>query len=445
MKNQPDYLRRTVLILSGAATVLAGAHCSAQDIFYSEGLPTGVLGERPGLTLGRWNFHGGVDASALYNDNVRLRAAEPVDDFIFSISPHVRTRTEGPHGRTFSLMYRPSFIFFLDDNDRDSINHAANGSLQWPMNRLTLGLAQSVSIGTYGLSETMSLRSFRPAQAGLRLRQSPAPRADLVESEFEENLEARDVGDRLTRRSYTTRLSADYELGHRTSLSGNFGYSRSDRSGALFSSQRWTQELWLDYSATERTTVGAGVRIGQSEVRNSGLQVYERPSLRLNYTVTDRLGISAFAGAEWRQFEGGSSGPQLVFGLGSAYKLRESTTLGLNASRSERSSARLGGQNYVQTVVSAGLAQALPYRLSASINGGYLTAEYRAVGAGVVASREDEGYFAGASLNWAFTEQWRFGAFYRHFTNTSESRLGQLGRSFSFDQNAVGINASWVY
>jgi hypothetical protein len=445
MSNRTDYRKSMTLVASGLATIFTGGFCSAQDPFYSEGLPAGVLGERPGLTLGRWNFRGGVDGTAMYNDNVRIRATGSEDAFMFSISPHIRTATEGPYGRSFGLLYRPNFIFFLDHDELNRINHTGSASLTWPMNRLSVGLSQGISIGSFGMGENLAVRSFRPGRARIQRGQLPAPGAGLVEDEAQEDFDARDVGDRASRRTYTTRLSATYDLGHRTSLSGNLGYSRSDRSGQLISSQSWYQELWGDYQVSARTRAGAGVRITQLDARRTGLQISERPSLRLSYTVTDRLGVSSFAGAEWRQFEGGSSGPEPVFGLQSVYQLRATTVLSLSANRAEYSSARLAGQNYVQTTVSAGISQALPYRLSASVNGGYLTADYRSVGRGVAAQRDDEGYFAGANLNWVPADDWRVGAFYQHFTNNSRGRTGPLPQTFSFDQNIVGIQVSWEF
>jgi hypothetical protein len=445
MSYRYNHFKRISLVASGIVTMFAGGLCSAQDLFYSEGVPAGVLGERPGLTLGRWNFHGGVDTSVFYNDNVRLRAGGREDDFIFSVSPNVLAQIEGPYERRLGLIYRPNFFFFVDHSDQNSVNHAGNVNVRWPMNRLTLGLAQSVSIGEFGLAETLSMRSFRPEQASFFRRQITAPGAGLVEEEAEEVLEARDVGDRLSRKTYGTRFTANYELGHRTSLAGNFGYRRSDYGGNLIGSQQWSQELWADYAVSARTTAGAGVRLAQLDVRQADLQISERPALRLSYTVTDRLGVSAFAGAEWRQFEGGSSGPKAVFGARGNYQVRETTALTLAASRSERSSARLANQNYVQTVISGGLSQALPFGLAAGINGGYVTADYRSVGPGVVTNREDEGYFAGANLGWAATDYLYFGAFYQHFTNTSRSRSGGLPQSFDFDQNIVGIQASWAF
>ena len=116
--NNKAFARRFACVLCGVASALTAATASAQVGVFDEGMPAGVLEPRPGLNLGRFNFHGGVQGNVSYDDLVQIDAdGRPDDDVTWTVSPFASVETEGPNARTLRLYYRPGFRFFTEHSD----------------------------------------------------------------------------------------------------------------------------------------------------------------------------------------------------------------------------------------------------------------------------------------------------------------------------------------
>jgi hypothetical protein len=383
-----------------AAPGQAGLAGPARGGGFEQGLPASLLSPSQGLTLGRFRLHGGVTGSVAYDDNVQGQSTKSQSDVVWTVSPYGTLTTEGPNARSLLLSYRPSFMFYLDHSDLNSVNHFATFDVHWPLNRLTLGLSENVSA------------------------------ASMV---------VPDIGGRVMQRTFGTQGSANYEFSDRTSAQGVIRYDVWDYDQPYISSRQWTEQLWLDYHLYDRLTVGAGLAISELAIDQAPSQLAEAPELRLNFTPNPRLKLSASAGLEFRQFDSRVPGTtEPVFRLGASYQLRPGTTFSLEGHRAEAASGLIPGANYVDTGFSAGVSEVLFSKWLLTFGGGYNTADYAAAQAGVNTQRSDSYYFLRAALGYSFIQGWGVGLFYERLANDSNSQFG-------FQQNIIGLQASWSF
>jgi hypothetical protein len=367
---------------------------------FEHGIPAALLAPGQGLHLGRFRFHGGASGSVAYDDNIRGGSADRQSDVIYTFSPYGSVSTEGPNSRTLFVSYRPSFLFYQDETELNSVNHFANVDLRWPLNRLTLGLAESISVAS-----------------------------SVV----------RDVGERTMQRNYATQFSADYELGNRTSLHGSVGYDVLDYDKPLFDTHQWTEQLFLDYNFSPTITAGAGVSLAQIQSEESPSQTSESPGVRINYQPLPRLNLGASFGLEFRQYDSDHAGTtEPVYRISGSYQLRRSTSASVEAHRSEQVSGSIAGANFIESGFSAGLTQVFLERFVGTLGGGYTQSDYHATESGVRTQRSDSYYFIRTSVGWSMSDNWGLGLFYERRANDSNSNV-------SFDQNVAGVQASWAF
>lgn len=374
---------------------------SAQQIRFDQGLSANVLQPRPGLHLGRFDFHGGMFATAAYDDLVQRDASGGgEDDFAWTASPFLTARTEGPNSRTLQLSYQPSFVFYTKHSDLNSINHSGSFSLIFPFNRLKLSLWANVGV------------------------------ASVI---------VRDIGDRATQQSYSVTGSADYELSDKTTLQGSVTYGRSDFGGQFISSDQFTEQVFADYHFSDRLSTGVGVMATQFQVEDAPGQTSEGPQVRMEYKPNAQLKLSASFGVTMQQFEESSTAIAETFSVGAAYQMRPGTMLTLDATRSEQPSGVDAGQNYTATSLTATVNQTLPHRMVLNLSGGYTQAEYYATQEGIATSRLDNYFFIRSDLTYSLSTAWNFGLFVEHDSNTSS------GGNFGYDHNIAGLRAGWSF
>jgi hypothetical protein len=386
--------------------------------------------------LGRFDVHGGVSGSVSFDDYVDVTTNGTVlSDVYWTLSPTVSVKTEGPNGRMVSLTYTPSFIFFTDNPDLNSINHSGSFQLTWPMNRLTLNLSELVAIET-----------------GI----------------------VRDIADRATLITYSTTASADYVLSDKTSLSlsmtylpldyggtsyGGIAYGGPGTSGigltpgstingvpvgvysgsSFISSQYFTEQLSLNYRFSDRITGSLGIACSQVDVENAPLQTGYGPNLTVTYAPDERTSLSAGAGFQYQQFDSGT--PAIIaptFNLTGSFKPRPELTLTLNGTRSDYPSAVSAGENYSNTAFSFSVSQGFLANYTASATLSYVLADYYATQPGVQTHRTDSYYLFTAALNRRFGTHWSVGLLYERISNNSTT-------TFSYDQNIVSLTGGWTF
>lgn len=400
--------RHFVLLTCCAASAIAAATASAQVGVFDQGLPAGILDPRPGLNWGRFNFHGGIQGTVAYDDLVQIdENGDPDDDVTWVISPFGSVETEGPNARKLRLYYRPGFRIFTENSDLNTVDHNGLFDLRWPLNRLSLSLAQDVNV------------------------------ASVV---------VRDIANRAKQLRFSTIGSADYELSDRTSFQLNLTYDRYGYSGQvtgarnLIESQQWGQQLFADYHWTSKLSTGFGASFTQLDVENGPFQMSEGPEWRVNFNPTPELSLRALVGVQFRQFDSDRSGTvEPVLRINSSYQVRPGTVFGLEAHRTEFASGLHAGQNFIETGVMGTVNQVFLRRFSGSLGLGYNFAEYVATEDGIDAQRTDSYYFLRASVDWHMTESWSSGIFFEHTANESDQG------SFDYDHNIVGLRGGWSF
>lgn len=341
-----------------------------------------------------YNFRGTVT----YDDNIFIRP-DKEDDVVGTLTPGIMVGA-GDYGvreeNLLTLEYNPSFIFFADHSDNNSIDHEALLNGQWRPGRLTLGVKQAY-------------QNFSGAVI--------------------------DVGDRVDRRIYTTDLLARYDLTDKTDveLEGRQIIGDYDR---LLDYNDWLARLWLDYKITPLLKLGAGVSAGWVDVTRSVNQTYQQALVRVSYEVTELVEVHASAGGEIRQFQGPQdSRLDGVFSLGALYTPHEGTTFSLDGYRKPNTSVILLNNNYISTGISAGIRQEILANYALYFQGGYENADYVKTHPTADDSREDNYAFARVGAEWRPWERLTVGVFYQYRQNNSTER-------FDFDNNQVGMNVS---
>lgn len=378
-------------------------------------------------------MHGRVSTAFIYDDNISLhdnprsgtrvggintgRDQEPLgDDFIFTISPGVIvTKAEAlDESRTaFTLDYAPAFHFFLKNSGENSIDHNARMNAGYAFTKLTLGLVQSFAITEGGVV---------------------------------------DVGDRVGQKTYQTGASARYEMTEKTFLALD-GSIRITDYDSLTDSDEWSVTPTANYQITPKTALGLGVTYGQLTVAETRLrrgttnqfetvnetQPYVGPTFRAAYRTTEKTDVSLSFGGEYRMYSDGSSSFGPVFSLSGSYRPREGTSFTIEGHRREQNSAVISGANYVATGGSIGARQRLRDRLFGTLTFSYDHSDYEPVSRGVSVDRQDDYFLLRSGLEAILGRSWTIGLFYQYREDVSSDD------SYSFNNNQVGIQATWGY
>ncbi len=360
----------------------------------------------PPIMSSRRRFQFSADVSAIYDDNIFFSSTNPTSDFIFVASPKLslglgdfRAREE-----TYCILnYNPEAIFFTDNHDETSLDHNAKVEIQYAIARLAVGLE----------AEYHHLSGATP-----------------------------DLGDRVNRDEAKARLRLAYGWGASWEAETNVLWTGVNyEPGALSDFSEYVNETFLRYQLTARTKAALGVAIGRLEVDGYGDQSFERALLQVISDVGSKLTLKFKGGVEFRQTEYADySSP--VFSLGLDYRLRETTTLGLNAYREVQASGGSPGENVIRTGLVARLRQRLGQRFVAGLDVGYEQLGYRQAGKpkenAKPTGRNDDYFYIRPSLTYELREDRRLELYYLHRENdSSESDASfagnQAGLSFGMD------------
>ena len=375
--------------------------------------------ELPAAEPRRFHYSFALTVRAVYDDNIFLTNTNKVDDWYFAIEPRLTVGfgdMEGRNENYVRLDYMPSIILYADHSNENAVSHLIELEGQYRFSRLTLNLFQ----GVYILDGTNINSIVDTTGLFANLDTSTFTRLNL----------------------FTTRLRANYELTAKLFLTGEVDawvYDYPDP--GFISSEMISGGLYINYVVTPKLTIGAGGTFGYNWVDNPSTdQTFEQANFRLNYQVTGKLGLSASAGVEIRQFDdqrGDYVSP--VFELGGIYQPFDGTTITLAAGRRALNSGVFEDQDFWTTYIVGRFQQRLFRRVYFGLAGGYENSDYFATTSGVNAARNDDYFFISPSIDVLITRWVSVGAYYLHREDNSNIDF------FSFDNNQVGLRATFRF
>jgi hypothetical protein len=365
----------------------------------------------------RFHYSLRLNIRGVYDDNIFLSHTNRVSDYYFAIEPMLTVGfgdIEGRGENYLRLDYMPSVILFVDHSDQNAVEHLILLEGQYRFSRLTLNLSQEVAIlDGANLNSTLDTTGLL---------------ANL------------DVSGRTRLNLFITRLRANYDLTGKLFLIGEFDASIYDYRDFI-SSQIVSWGLYVNYNVTPKLTVGVGGTFGLDFVEDPNVdQTFEQANFRINYQATGKLGLSASAGVEVRQFDNHRSDHvSPVFELGALYRPFDGTTITLTAGRRILNSGFFADQDFATTYVVGRVQQRLLRRVYLGVAVGYENSDYFATTSGVSATREDDYYFVEPSVDVLITRFLSVGAYYLHREDCSNLNF------FSFYDNQVGVRATFRF
>jgi len=220
----------------------------------------GVVEEESWKDLFHFSLAGGVR----YDDNIFLSNSNQEDDLIISVSPtlSVRSGAEGTAQNSYSLSYTPSFLFFTDHSDQNTIDHRASFRFtkQLPKSKIAFVLDYTDTNGSDRFVSGQVARTRWNASLNYNYLMTEKTRLDLTATTDIDTFKQSGLHDR---RNYAIRGSVLYQLTGKTSIGPSFRYGYTDITG---SNNQDAYELGLkaEYQATGKTaltgTLGYNVR-----------------------------------------------------------------------------------------------------------------------------------------------------------------------------------------
>lgn len=344
-----------------------------------------------------WVFS--VETAALYDDNIRLSGVNQEDDFLFMLTASVAWQWGDVDRKKSSwarIFYEATGIAFAGSGDENSVDHDFKAGGQVRGSRLAVALE-----GRY-----RKLSGATP-----------------------------DLGDRVDRDEYGAKLGGSYELTGKTFLEAGASWNAVDyREKSLADYDERMAEAFAGYEWSGRTKVAVGGAVGQLDVDRTGRQDFQRALVKVTRASTGALGLTAKAGAEFRQTGRGDKTTP-VFAISADWEpVEDSTKVTLEAFRETVASGSLAGENYLRTGAALRILQRLGSRFAAGLEGGYEKLDYEATLAGTASGRSDDYFYARPGLKYEFNARRRAEVFYTF--REDESSLEE----FSFTANQWGLS-----
>lgn len=367
----------------------------------------------------RFRYSFGVTVREVYDDNINISHSQRVSDFYTAIEPGIHLGFGDVGSDSFNSLgfdYIASIYLFAKTSSRNAVEHLIRLSGQHRFGKLSVGLSEDVRIldGT----SINNLSNTTGVQANT------------------------DAGGSAAVNTYTSNLSASYDLSGKSYLSSNASYSVSDyQDNNLISSQSINSNLFFNYVYSPKLTLGAGVTLGYttSDQANSG-ETFEQLNLRINYIPGGKLSLSASGGVEVRQFgtgRGNYFAP--VYELAVMYQPFDGTNIMLSGSGRTNTSASTAGQDYGSYTINLNVMQRFFHRIYLSVNLGYSKSSYFSTINDVSGTRADNYFYFEPAVDLNITRFWTFGFYYLYREDASD--LAQ----FSFYDNQIGLRSTLTF
>jgi hypothetical protein len=411
----PDFSEPTESPLSPAEVQALQAPPSTAPAPLPAGAEVSLNGRPVSETPRRFKYVFSLTVRGVYDDNINISSFNKVSDYYFAIEPSIFLGLgAGDAQNSLSLTYRPSIFLFVDQSENDAVQHILRLTGARRLGHLSFTLSQDIQI--LDGQDLNSISDPTGHQANI------------------------DIGGRSRHQIYTSGVGASYDLTGKLFLSGGGAFA-ADQYDTLISSQSFSGNLFLNYNYSDKLVVGVGGTGGYNTVENaSSDQTYEQANIRLNYTATAKISLSASGGIEFRQSDsGGNQNISPVYELNASYQPFDGTSIGLTGSRRTMNSASLAGQDFSDTTLNVSVNQRLVQRVFVGLAAGYTNSEYFSVIDGVSATRSDNYYYVEPTIDMNVTRFWTFGAYFLHRENSSNFNF------FTFDDNQVGIRSKLTF
>jgi hypothetical protein len=421
--------RENLGLILGAGLLTAGNMIASQSVFYTTPVvpvtpvaeradfnsqtnsaqvfvPSGVVNksEVPEIfRQGPLTLRPHVDYQFLYGNGLRANLTNSTDTAIQTLSPGFLLEI----GKHWALDYTPTFSFYSSDKFRDTVAHSVSLTGGTQYNDWNFGLSQTYMKSTDPLAET---------------------------------------GAQTDQQSFGTSLSAACILNEKFSLDLGLNQRIQDTTGYQ-GSRDWSTSAFLNYQFFPRLTVGLGTVLGFVNVDTGPDQGYEQLQARVNWRITDKLGLSLTAGGEDRQFFSSGLSDSMTPTLSAAlqYQPRERTQFSLTASHAVAPSLFAFSPATETSSVSAGINQRLFKKFQLELNGSYNASDYKVslpgfvLPPGFALDRQDDYYAFSARLSHPFLKRGNISIFYQYSDNKSTAAL------FTYRSTQIGCQVGYAF
>jgi hypothetical protein len=324
--------------------------------------------------------------SETYDDNIFLQPMKSWD-YVSHIAPslsYIMGDPDAPNANYLSLFYQPTFLIYANNSGENTVEQNVNVQYTYTFTKLRLGLQQQYQ---------------KLADATI------------------------DADDIVKRNIYTTTATADYDYDDRLSFHLIGMQTITDYDDQFRpDTNEWTVNAFFLYDVTPKLKLGFGPEIGFLDEEFAPNQVYEQLLGHLQYQATGKITISLSLGGEARQYQYGED-DQLtpVFDLRGDYQMSDATSFYIDGHAETYASSTLGGQNYQDTAIQAGVRQRLLQKFFLSVSGGYDHSTYRNLTPAVASlpERIDDYYFGKAAVSWVPNNWLTVSGSYQYSTDDS--------------------------
>lgn len=311
----------------------------------------------------------------------------------------IHTLTPGfllEYGTHWALDYTPSLVFYSNNKFTDTVGHSVKLSGSTQYEDWQFSLDQSYENSEQVLAET---------------------------------------GGQAHQEVFGTTLNASRTLNDKMSASFSLAQRMQDTDGFQGSSD-WSLSSFLNYQFWERLTVSGGAILGYVNVDLGNDQTYQDFQGRVNWRITDKLGLAANAGGEAREFGGSGTLFSPVYGATLQYQPRERTQFSLGASSSVQPSL-YQGQVTETTALTASINQRLFKKFDLSLGASYGVTDYASSSG--ASSRRDENNSYNARLSHPIFKRGTISVIYQFNDNHSSQS------KFAFRSNQFGADFSYTF
>jgi len=356
-----------------------------------------------------------------YDDNIYLREKDTTKDLIHTISPAIAIFSDairvGPKGIGlrrekqssgeaesgaiyFGIDYMPSFIYFTENSNNDTIDHRFGLKIGKNFERLTLDLNHTLE---------------KTSDAAI------------------------EEGGRTSRLNNSSSLNLTYRMTGKTSWDGRFAYQTTEYKSFTGSDTTDYSTLnWFNYIFSKKMDFGPGFTVGQSEIVSSPGSLYEQVQLRLRYSPTRKLGFTVNGGLEFRQFEGGQKIVSPIFGLGLAYLPTPRSSIAIAGSKQLRPSNLFPDEITDVTSFQISASQRVWQRVDFGIGVGYVTSDYSSTRSSSAGNSGYSQVFLSPSITYNLKKYWSFSLLGNY-------RKADATRFESFTNTRIGLTAAFRF
>ena len=417
--HEPSVLlnRGTLLLCLGAASLAVGRLYAESPVIYSGPLvpvtPVSALEqEQQNLTnspnvfipasearrsdlpqlfrQGPFNFRPHFGYQFLSGTGIQSTPSIQGDTDIHTITPGMLLE----YGTHWALDYTPTLVYYSNNRFHDTVGQSVRLSGRTQYEDWQFGLEQSYDNSEQILAET---------------------------------------GSQTQQESFNTTLTASRVLNDKMSADFTFSQKVQDTDG-FQSSMDWSLSSFLNYQFWERLTVSGGAVFGYVNLDLGADQTYQDLQGRINWRITDKIGVSANVGGEAREFAGGDTLFSPVYGASLQYQPRSRTQFSFGVNSSVQPSL-FQGQVTESTGLNASLTQQLFKKFSLMLSASYNVTDYTTPSG--TSNRRDENNAYSARLSHPIFKRGTISAIYQFSDNHSSAngfsyRSNQFGGEFGY-------------